>query len=148
MNILLLSLHHGQNILSEKKTIELRKKPLRENDGKLAFSRVLIYEKKTKAIIGYCEPVSTTIWGDAQIFCSYSKQLCLSHDEIYEYLGDNWGYGIVLRNPQVIAPIPLVTMREAGINPPQCYRYLNDFSLDLVVSGKLSVSQSRQQNQL
>ena len=127
---LLISLHprHSQNILSGKKTMELRKKALREDDGKLTFSRILIYETTpTRAIVGFCEPVST-IWGDAQIFCGYSKQLCLSHDEIHEYLGSSWGYGIVLKNPQVITPVTLAAMREAGINPPQCYRYLNDFS--------------------
>lgn len=131
MNTLLISLHprHSQNIFSGKKTIELRKKPLRKDDGKLIFSHILIYETNpTKAIVGYCEAVEVFCF-DAGIFCNnYSKRLCLSHDEIHQYLGNNWGYGIVLKNPQTITPIPSATMQEAGINPPQCYRYLNNFS--------------------
>lgn len=130
MNALLLSLHphHSRNIFSGKKTIELRKKALKENDGKLTFSHILIYETTpTKAIVGFCEAVQVFCF-DAGIFCNYSKRLCLSHDEIHEYLGNDWGYGIVLKNPQLITPIPLATMQETGIKPPRCYRYLNYFS--------------------
>lgn len=40
------------------------------------------------------------------------------------------GYGIKLRNPQRITPIPLPKMRELGITPPQGYRYLQDADLE------------------
>lgn len=139
METLLISLHprHAQNILSGKKTIELRKKELRTRledadtslgyRRSLTFNRILIYETlPTAAIIGSCE-VAGVICKNAQTFCNdYQSSLCLTAREIWDYLGDKAGYGIRIKNPQKITPIPLSKMREVGINPPQGYRYLND----------------------
>ena len=126
METLLLSLHprHAQNILSGKKTIELRKQDPREH------SRILIYETlPVAAIVGYCESL--------KILCLFTSEwvkskdeLCLTSAEIKKYLGDRMGYGIKLRNPQRISPIPLSKMREARILPPQGYRYLQDADLE------------------
>jgi predicted transcriptional regulator len=129
MNILLISLHprHSQNVFDNKKTIELRKRGVREENRQPAFNRILIYETSpTAEIVGYCEPVEI-LWKDAQTFCNnYKNSLCLTSREIWDYLGDRMGYGIRIRNPQKITPIPLAQMREVGILPPQGYRYLSD----------------------
>ena len=129
MEALLISLHprHSQNIFAGKKTIELRKRGVREENRQPAFDRILIYETTpTAEIVGYCEAVEI-LCKDAQTFCNnYQSSLCLNSREIWDYLGDRMGYGIRIRNPKRIMPIPLSKMREVGILPPQGYRYLND----------------------
>jgi predicted transcriptional regulator len=80
----------------------------------------------TAEIVGYCESVEI-LCKDAQTFCNnYQSSLCLNSREIWDYLGDRMGYGIRIRNPKRITPIPLSMMREAGILPPQGFRYLSD----------------------
>ena len=129
MDTLLISLHprHSQNILSGKKTIELRKTNPRPVD------KVFIYETlPTASIVGWFEVsrvhvyksdkwAEKTDWGMAR-----QKDLQLTREEILNYLGQKPGYGIVIRQLKRIAPIPLSRMREIGILPPQGYRYLND----------------------
>lgn len=130
MDTLLISLHsrHAQNIFDRKKSIELRRKGVREDRYGTTFDHILIYETlPTAAIIGYCQ-AGEVLYNDAQTFCdNYQSSLCLTAREIWDYLGgDRMGYGIKLRNPQRIAPIPLSRMRELGIVPPQGYRYLSE----------------------
>lgn len=55
------------------------------------------------------------------------------HD-IDEYLGGKVGYGIKLKDPQEINPIPLSKMKELKIKPPQCYRYLSDELVDQLLN--------------
>jgi predicted transcriptional regulator len=136
MDTLLISLHprHSQNILSGKKTIELRKtKPRLREPGSilvskksLAFRNILIYQTTpTAEITGYCQAVDLCALPSCE-WVQHLTDLCLSSEEIENYLGDRMGYGIRIRNPKRIMPIPLVTMREAGILPPQGYRYLSE----------------------
>ena len=133
METLLISLHprHAQNILSGRKTIELRKKGVREDRYGTTFDHILIYETlPTAAIIGVCE-AGEILYKDAQTFCNnYQSSLCLNSREIWNYLGDRMGYGIRIKNPKKITPIPLSKMREVGILPPQGYRYLADVDLE------------------
>jgi predicted transcriptional regulator len=133
METLLISLHprHAQNILSGKKIIELRKKGVREDRYGTTFDHILIYETlPTAAIIGVCE-AGEILYKDAQTFSkNYQSSLCLNSREIWDYLGDRMGYGIRIKNPKKITPIPLSKMREVGILPPQGYRYLADADLE------------------
>lgn len=127
MQTLLISLHprHSQNILAGKKTIELRKRPVDLS----RFDHILIYETlPTAAIIGYCEPWEGEV-KTAQDWGNFKNSLCLTSEEIYNYLGDRMGYGIRIKNPQKITPISLSKMREASILPPQSFRYLSDIDL-------------------
>ena len=136
MDTLLISLHprHSQNIILGKKTIELRKtKPRMRNlesrlvpKKSLAFRNILIYETTpTSEIVGYCQAWD---WGAllASEWTKHSTDLCLSAEEIENYLGSRMGYGIRIRKPQQITPIPLPKMRELGIAPPQGFCYLNN----------------------
>lgn len=133
MDTLLISLHsrHSKNIFNGRKTIELRKKGVREDRYGTTFDRILIYETlPTAAIIGYCQ-AGEVLYNDAQTFCNnYQSSLCLTAREIWDYLGDRMGYGIRIKNPKKIAPIPLSKMREVGILPPQGYRYLSEADLE------------------
>lgn len=134
METLLISLYprHANNILSGRKIYELRKNPPRFQRGlnSLAFGKILIYATMPiGAIVGICDPFSVTEQ-NASMWCNYSDQLCLSHEEIKNYLGDRMGYGIRIRKPKKITPIPLSKMREVGILPPQGYRYLTEADLE------------------
>ncbi len=132
MSTLLLSLHqqHSQNILDGKKTIELRKtSPQHYKHQGITlpkFTQILMYETKpTAAIVGKVTPVeileqTCTEWH------KFTSELCLSMYDIEEYLGGRCGYGIKLKDPQKINLVTLPKMKELGINPPQCYRYLSD----------------------
>lgn len=122
METLLISLHprHAQNILSGKKTIELRKKEPRSID------RVLFYETvPTAAIVGWFEVSGVLVYKQIE-WIGKQDDLQLTEQEIKDYLKHKSGYGIVIWQPQKITPIPLSKMREVDINPPQGYRYLND----------------------
>ncbi len=134
METLLISLHprHSQNIFSEKKTIELRKKsPRMQPNGDRVFSnqpacdRVLIYETvPTGEIVGWF--LASSVMSMSKVaWHEYTSQLCLTESEIDGYLNEI-GYGIVVWRPQRITPIPLSKMRELNIVPPQGYRYLNE----------------------
>lgn len=142
MSTLLLSLHpqHSKNILDGKKTIELRKVPPKHRLPKLlpsgkfnrngilvpSFTHILIYESKpTASIVGTVKPVAI-IEHTCSEWHKFTSELCLSVYDIEEYLGGRCGYGIKLKDPQEINPVPLAKMKELGINPPQCYRYLSD----------------------
>lgn len=142
MTTLLISLHpqHSQNILAGKKTIELRKVAPKHQlpellpSGKFnrngilvpSFTQILIYETKpTAAIIGKVTPVEI-LEHTCRQWHKFTNELCLSMYDIEEYLGGRCGYGIKLKDPKEINPIPLVKMKELGIKPPQCYRYLSD----------------------
>lgn len=150
MNTLLLSFYpqYSQYILAGKKTIELRKvSPKHElpdflPSGKFnrngillpSFFQILIYETKpTAAIVGIVKPAEIL-----QHTCSewhkFTSQLCLSMHDIEEYLGGRCGYGIKLKDPQKINPIPLSKMKELKINPPQGYRYLSDELVDRLLN--------------
>lgn len=142
MTTLLISLHpqHSQNIFAGKKTIELRKIcPKHElpdflpsgkfNRNGILFPRffqILIYETKpTEAIVGIVKPVEI-LEKTCSEWHKFTSELCLSMYDIEEYLGGRCGYGIRLKDPTKLNPIPLVKMKELGIKPPQCYRYLSD----------------------
>lgn len=133
---LLISLHprHAQNILSGRKTIELRRTTPRHTQHTLlnpgvflpGFDRILIYETRpTMSIVGFCTPTTIRQYSSVE-WHNYKNQLCLSIEEIEEYLGGYCGWGIKVKNPQSITPITLVKMRELNITPPQGYRYLSD----------------------
>lgn len=132
MDTLLISLHprHAQNILSGQKTIELRKRAPKHrknkpNFSKPNFSKILIYETKpTAAIVGWIQPVEI-IERTCGEWYNFTGELCLSVNEIEEYLGGYFGWGIKVENPHPIAPIPLSKMRDLNITPPQGYRYLS-----------------------
>lgn len=127
METLLISLHprHSQNILEGRKTIELRKKRPRD------CHYILIYETlPTAAIIGYCNAEEIVGRYTDQWCYDFASKLCLTPTEIRNYLGDRMGYGIRVKNPQRITPIPLSKMREVRILPPQGFRYLSDTDLE------------------
>lgn len=129
MDTLLISLHprHCQNIMSGQKTIEIRKRAPKHKKDKPNFSKILIYETKPKAaIVGSIVPVEI-IERTCGEWYNFTSELCLSVNEIEEYLSGYCGWGIKVENPQpIITPIPLVKMRELNITPPQGYRYLSD----------------------
>lgn len=150
MTTLLISLHpqHSKNILDGKKTIELRKvSPKHElpdflPSGKFncnrilfpGFTQVLIYEvKPTAAIVGIVKPVEI-LEKTCSEWHKFTSELCLSMYDIEEYLGGRCGYGIKLKDPQKINPIPLPKMKELKINPPQCYRYLSNELVDQLLN--------------
>jgi predicted transcriptional regulator len=124
--MLLISLHprHSKNVFSGKKAIELRKVKPRMNGKQLAFNKVLIYETMpTAKIVGWCDVIGV-IYGNADFMIDYANDLCLSPDEIKTYLGNKIGYGLLLKQPILINPIPLTAMRNCGILPPQGMVYL------------------------
>lgn len=122
MKTLLISLHprHSQNILSGKKTIELRKKLPSE------VARVVFYETfPTKAIVGLFsvgDIVSCTVDG----WVKRSDQLCLLEREIRTYLSSGVGIGLLINKVHELRKIHLVQMQIRGINAPQSYRYLSE----------------------
>ena len=122
MKTLLISLHprHSQNMLSSRKTIELRKKFPQD------IKRVFFYETTpTQAIVG-CFAVKETRLYKSIEWCSFSSDLCLTHDEIKSYLKDKEGIGVFIENVQRTWWVNLEKMKEAGINPPQNYIYFSD----------------------
>ena len=135
METLLISLHprHSQNIFAGKKTIELIMRLPRVKEFCYinrsyppSFGKILIYETlPTASIVGFCDPIDITVLTSEQ-WIQQKSDFCLEVEEIRNYLGDRMGYGIRIRNPKRITPIPLLMMRELGILPPQGYRYLND----------------------
>ncbi|MEY2913926.1 MAG: hypothetical protein RLZZ184_3235 [Cyanobacteriota bacterium] len=133
MDTLLISLHprHCQNILTGKKTIELRKRAPKHrknkpNFSKPNFSKILIYETKpTAAIVGLTTPTEI-LEHTCSEWHEFTSELCLSVSEIEEYLGGYFGWGIKVENLQLITPIPLSKMRDLNITPTQGYRYLSD----------------------
>lgn len=133
MKTLLISIHprHSQNILAGRKSIELRKRPFKQKDGSPVFNYLLIYETHpTAAIVGYCKAVEVMEKSSLEWVRDYKDNLCLKPREIYDYLHDHMGgragFGIKLRNPQKITPIPLSRMKELGISAPQGYKYLSN----------------------
>lgn len=121
MKTLLISLHprHSQNILSSRKTIELRKKFPQD------VKRVFFYETApTQAIVG-CFTVKETRLLKSIEWCDFHYELRLTHDEIKNYLKDKEGIGVFIENVQRWW-VNLEKMKEAGINPPQSYIYLSD----------------------
>jgi predicted transcriptional regulator len=143
MDTLLISLHpvHCQNILAGNKTIELRKRSPRKRSPKAIkpvffpeFTQILMYETKpTAAIVGKVTPVeilehTCTEWH------KFTSELCLSMYDIEEYLGGRCGYGIKLKDPQKINLVTLPKMKELGINPPQCYRYLSEELVEVLLA--------------
>jgi predicted transcriptional regulator len=138
MDTLLISLHprHAQNILSGQKTIEIRKKSPKaiapvffpgNKQGLIPkFKKILMYETKpTAAIVGSIQPIEICGRTCGEWY-NFTSELCLSVNEIEEYLGGYCGWGIKVENPQLITPIPLSKMRDLNITPPQGYRYLSD----------------------
>lgn len=142
MTTLLLSLHpqHSHNIFAGKKNIELRKVcpkhklPELLPSGKFNrngilvpnFTQILIYETKpTEAITGIVKPVEI-LEHTCREWHKFTSELCLSIYDIDEYLSGRCGYGIRLKDPKKINPVPLAKMKELKINPPQGYRYLSD----------------------
>ncbi|MFM6133720.1 MAG: hypothetical protein ACKPE3_15500 [Sphaerospermopsis kisseleviana] len=123
---LLISLHprHSKNIFAGKKIIELRKREPRQVD------RVLVYETlPTAAIVGWFDGSGVLAYKQTH-WIKKQEELQLTEQEIKDYLGHKTGFGIVVWQPQLIAPIPLSKMREVGILPPQGYRYLSGTDLE------------------
>ena len=122
MKTLLISLHprHSQNILSSRKTIELRKKFPQD------VKRVFFYETApTQAIVG-CFTVKETRLLKSIEWCDFHYELRLTHGEIKNYLKDKEGIGVFIENVQRTWWVNLEKMKEAGINPPQNYTYFSD----------------------
>lgn len=121
---LLLPIHprHSRNILDGLKTIELRK-----SFSSKEIQKVLIYETKpTQKIVGYFTPELMEA-ASARYWSKYHKQeICLSRQEIFDYLKNNTGVGIKCNKVRsLVEPVLLNKMREIGVNPPQKYNFLN-----------------------
>lgn len=123
---LLISLHqhHSKNVFEGKKDIELRKQKPRV----ATIKNVLIYETKpTGAIVGEFFLKNITRLELAEIIKNYKDNICLSSEEIENYLTDGFGWCISIEAVKKFKkPIPLSRMQELKIKPPQGYLYLTD----------------------
>lgn len=123
MSTLLISVHprHSQNILCEKKTVELRK--LEPRDVKKA----LLYETSpTKTIVAELK-IGQIYRLTVTELIVIRHELCLEKEEIEKYLPSGVGWCININKVRKLEnPIPLTKMRELRILPPQSYVYLSD----------------------
>ncbi|MFM5939179.1 MAG: hypothetical protein ACKOQR_13135 [Dolichospermum sp.] len=135
MNTLLVSLKHFhcENIFKGRKTLDIRKRRPRAiiREGKFypaLFKYILIYDSTCGELIGFVragEIITRTSseWTEDEI-----KSLCMSREEIIEYLKfpSAVGFGIRISRPKLFPnPIPReVMIRDFNIKPPQHPKYL------------------------
>jgi predicted transcriptional regulator len=117
----------AQAILSEEKTIELRRTRVNTQPGSLV---ILYSSSPARAVVGTATLSRVEVGTPYQLW-EHVRVLCgLSRDEYDSYFhGAKLACGLHLHNIKAFsAPIPLAELRlRVGVEPPQSFRYLTAF---------------------
>ena len=113
-------------IFEGEKTWELRK--VYPNQIKLPSSVMVYVPKPVGCVLGFFATTKIVAW-TANDWVEYGEQLCWAEAQIADYLQGKIGYGLNIRNPKRIEPIPLEKLIKLGIKPPQLYTYLSSMQV-------------------
>jgi predicted transcriptional regulator len=116
---------HADNVLSGRKTVELRRRPLHIQPG----TRVWIYTKSPRARIDALAVAATIVHGSPEeLWANFGSQLALTRSHYEEYMsGCVTGCAIVLTSvSRLQKAIALDNVRAfiAGFHPPQFFKKL------------------------
>lgn len=116
---------HASNMLAGKKSVELRRKPLRIPSG----TRVWVYSKLPRGQIQALAIVDEVVSGTPdEIWNSYGAQSAISRNEFNAYFADaQIGCAIIFEEVKPLAPIlSLSSIREkiTHFQPPQFFKRL------------------------
>jgi len=123
----MLSLHprHAKNVLSGRKTVEVRRFRGRVNSGDLVFIYV---SSPVKALVGRCLVSRVLHATPDYLWKVVGPSVALSREEFDSYLANSrMGFAIFLRKVEPYShPVPLDSLRRhlPGFHPPQTYLYL------------------------
>ena len=115
---------HAEAILEGRKTVEVRRRPVRVEPG----STVLIYATSpTRAVVGLAL-AGSTVRANAEIgWAEHHSALAIARFELDEYLDGATGSFISLeRATRLATPLGLTDLRNGHrFRPPRSYRYLS-----------------------
>lgn len=122
---------YTQAILDGRKTVELRRRPLRVGNG----TRIWIYSKTPTARIEATACVQQIHEGDTEgLWSEFGEATAISRSEFDHYFaGCSRGCAVVLDSVCALVPaLDLSTMRSefAGFHPPQFFKRLRGEELD------------------
>ena len=123
---------HASSMLSGKKSVELRRKPLNILPG----TRVWVYSKLPRGQVQVLAIVDEVVAGSpSKIWRSYGAQSAISKREFDDYFADaKTGYAIILQEVRPLAPIlNLASIRKkiSHFHPPQFFKRLTSGSPEL-----------------
>ncbi|MFH5230224.1 ASCH domain-containing protein [Antrihabitans spumae] len=114
---------YAEAILRGSKTIELRRTKPKVNPGTLV---VLYSSSPVKAVVGWAI-IETVIEASPVDMWKYARSAAaIATKDYYSYFaGAERAFGLVLRGvTPATTPVPLRSLRELGVEPPQSWRYL------------------------
>lgn len=123
-NQLLISLEerHANNILSGKKTVELRRRKMHVEEGAIVW---LYVKTPIAAVVGYAEVSDHQYAAPSTIWRKLGGVTGLHYKEFKSYFADSTkAFALGLKNPRALeTPIKLTELRELSQNfqPPQFY---------------------------
>jgi len=132
--VLLLSIHpvYAEAILIGKKTVELRRTPVRRPVKYCA----LYSTAPVKAIVGVCRVVLTVTSPPPDLWRSTRTQSCISRRGFDKYFeGCAIGCALYLRDAERCYPPVTLDRVSGGIRPPQSFRYLPYSALENQLAG-------------
>lgn len=130
----------AEGILSGKKLVELRRRPMRLNVGTTVWMYVKV---PVGEVIGSARVRALHTLTPQTLWRKYGGVSGLSRAEFFDYFSDvKRGFVLVLDNPvRLNNPIPLETLRilNDGFQPPQFFQHLaNDGALVTAFSGRVT----------
>ena len=122
--------HYAERILAGEKTVELRRKsPVRTP------SAVVIYGSgSVKAVMGTADLLTIRTASPAEIWDEYGIHSSIARQAFDEYFaGSDRACALVLENArEAERRIPLASLRQFGLEPPQSWRYISGPLLDVL----------------
>ncbi|WNJ79720.1 ASCH domain-containing protein [Cedecea neteri] len=123
---------YSELIISQKKTIEIRKKIGRnfnENEWVYIYS-----SSPKKSIVGKFQIEKIQSFSMNSLSQDLLDSSCLSRDEMYEYVGDKIAFAIFIKNIEVVNNISLERLRTSlpSFYPPQSFCYASEAFLRFI----------------
>lgn len=128
----------AEAILEGTKTVELRRRPPRDRPDV-----VIIYSSGTsRSVVGVAQLRGVHTSSPAEIWRRFGRRAGVSRTEFDEYFaGSDSASAIQLRRPErAEVSMPLESLREYGLEPPQSWRYLDEGSVAAIVTALTSRS--------
>jgi predicted transcriptional regulator len=130
--------HHSDNVLSGRKTVEVRRRRIHVQPG----TRIWIYTKRPRARVdGFVIVESVHSGSGEELWTRFSSELALSRPHYDSYMsGCRTGCAIVIRSAVALdKAIPLEDVRGsfAGFHPPQFFKKLLPGSRELAMFRRL-----------
>ncbi len=135
-NDILISLHpeHTENVLSGRKTVELRRRRLRVGPG----TRVWIYTKQPRSRVDAYAIVREVYEGSQEeLWAKFGDQVAISRSDFDNYLsGSETGCAIVFASVSRLARavgLDEIRRKVAKFHPPQFFKRLEPNSIELAM---------------